>query len=105
MIDGLTAWVDQKITDLDLKKLLVMMLLANTAVFVIFVVLVVPSQTIWKNSLPWVIFMSIFAIIWTGFTGIVSTLAALFACRADEAVEIPSSGVEAADPAVTTSQL
>jgi glucan phosphoethanolaminetransferase (alkaline phosphatase superfamily) len=102
-VDWLVDYVDQKITDLNLKKLLVFMLLANTVVFVVFIILIIPSQTIWKEALPWIVFMSIFAIIWTGFTGIVGTLAALFACRADEAIEIPGSGVEDPDAIVTTS--
>lgn len=104
-MNAFTRWLDQKITDLDLKKLLAAMLVANTIVFFVFLVLIIPTQTVWKHSIPWLNFMSIFAIIWTGFTGVVGTLAALFACRADEAVEIPSPAVEEVDPGVSTSQL
>jgi len=102
-MDALVKWVDQKIDDLDLRKFMVAQLFAHFWIFVIFLVLTPATLLWWENSLPWLQFLSLFAIVWTGATGVAGAVAALFALRADEAVETPSVGVEGDDPSMPAS--
>jgi hypothetical protein len=105
MLQYLSQRLDQTVTDLDMKKFVTLQLLAHTFITALFVLLTLPTLLWWKNSLPWLQFLSIFAIVWTGACGMAGAVAAVFALRAEEATEIPSLGIEAPDPAVTTSQL
>lgn len=97
MISELSDWLDRQITDLDMKKFVVCQLLAHTFITFLFAVLTAPTLFWWKNSLPWLQFLSIFAIVWTGACGMAGAVAAVFALRAEEASEIPSSAVEVSD--------
>ena len=56
----------------------------HTIGFVLFIVFMLPSLTIWKDSLLWVIVLSVYAIIVSHWTRIVAALAMLYSAQTNE---------------------
>lgn len=68
-------------------KLAKFQLWMQVTVFAVFLLLTPPTLTVWKDSIPWLQFLSIFAIVEGAAGGIAAALAAVESTKTVEAAE------------------
>lgn len=65
-------------------RLAKLQLYVQLATLVVFLGLTWPTLTVWKDSIPWLQFLSIFAIVEGAAGGVAAAWANLVACRVEE---------------------
>lgn len=60
-------------------------LVAQAVIFVVFLALTWPTLTIWRDSIPWLQFLSIFAIVEGAAAGVAAAWAAIEAAKSEDA--------------------